>query len=134
MAGRLMKRFIIKLILSVLAFTTVLPMIPGIDFHGNVGSAVVLSLVFGVMLWLVELVVGFAATIWTVTTLGLALLWIVPLWIFGFWIMPALAFMGTAALLPQYLTVNGFMPAAIAGFVMLIISLLTGSKPKKKEE
>lgn len=129
-----MKRFIIKLALSVLAFTTILPMIPGIDFHGNLGAAALLSILFGLMLWGVEVVVGAIAAIWTVTTFGLALLWLIPLWITGFWIMPAVALMLTANLMPQYLTVNGFLPAAEAGFVMLVIGLLTGGKPGKKKD
>jgi uncharacterized membrane protein YvlD (DUF360 family) len=129
-----LKQFIIKIALSVLAFTTILPMIPGIDFHGNVASAVVLSLVFGIMLWGIELIVGAVATIWTVTTLGLALLWLIPLWITGFWVMPALALMLTADLMPTCLSINGFLPAAEAGFVMLLIGLLTNNKGKKKKK
>ncbi len=129
-----MKRFLIKLLLSVFAFTTVLPMIPGIDFHGSFIASVLLSIVFGFILWGVEVVTVLLAGIWTVSTFGLALLWLIPLWITGFWVMPAIALMLTANLLPQYLTINGFIPAAVAGLVMLVIGLVTGKQKKKDEE
>jgi len=61
----------------------------------------------------------------TVSSLGLSLLWLIPLWILGFWLLPAFALMLTADVMPQYLSISGFGPAAIAGIVMLLIGSLT---------
>lgn len=118
-------RLIIRLLLSAFAFTTILPMIHGISFHGGFWTASLLALVFFVLLWAVETICIALAAIWTIGSLGLALLWIVPLWIVGFWLLPAFALMLTSNLLPQYFTVGGFFPAAVAGLVMLFVALLT---------
>jgi len=120
-----MIRLIVKILLSAVAFIAVLPMIPGIDFHGNFITAVILSIIFGIMMWLVELVAFTIAAIWTVGTVGLALLWLIPLWIFGFWILPALALILVANSMPAYLTVTGWIPAVLAGLVMLAIGMAT---------
>ncbi|MBX9571600.1 MAG: phage holin family protein [Candidatus Obscuribacterales bacterium] len=118
-------RFISRLLLTAFAFTTILPMIHGINFHGNFGVALVLSLVFGVLLWAVEAVAKALAAIFTITSFGLALLWIIPVWILGFWILPATALIITADLLPHFLSIQGVFPAVLAGLVMLGIGLLT---------
>lgn len=118
-------RLLVRLLLSALAFTSILPMIHGISFHGSFWAGVILSAVFAVMLWVVELICTAMATILTVGSLGLALLWIIPLWIVGFWLLPAFALLLTSDFLPQYLTVSGFFPAALAGLVLLFVGLLT---------
>ncbi len=118
-------RILIRLGLMAAAFAFVLPQIHGISFHGNLAIALVLSLLFGLVLWLVEITVMALSAVLTVTSLGLALLWIIPAWILGFWVLPAVAMMITADFVPQYLTVSGFVPAALAGLVMLAISFLT---------
>ena len=128
-----MIRGVLRLVLTALAFVTILPMIPGIDFHGNFMSALLISLLFGLMLWLVELLVVFVAALWTVASLGLALLWLIPLWVIGFWVLPALALLLTAHFVPQHLTVTGFFPAAMAGLVVMFIGLLTSKSFKRKQ-
>lgn len=131
-----MKRLLLRVLLSILAFSMILPAIPGIDFHGNFLAAFALSIVFGVMLWLVEAIAVALAAIWTLSTFGLALLWLIPLWLIGFWLLPALALLLTAHLLPQYFTVTGFLPAALAGLVMLLIGVVTSdnnhNKPRRE--
>jgi uncharacterized membrane protein YvlD (DUF360 family) len=77
------------------------------------------------MLWAVETLTMGLAAIWTLGTLGLALLWLIPLWILGFWLLPAIALILTADVMPQSLSVDGFYPAALAGLVMLVIALAT---------
>lgn len=126
-------RGILRLVLTALAFVAVLPMIPGIDFRGGFLSALLISLLFGLMLWLVELGVGLIAALWTVASLGLALLWLIPLWVIGFWVLPAWALMLTAQFVPQHLTIAGFWPAALAGLVMMLIGLVTSNTFKRKK-
>ena len=126
-----MKRLLFRVILSMLAFSFVLPMIPGIDFHGKFVAALFLSVVFGLMLWLVEALAVTLAALWTLSTFGLALLWLIPLWVIGFWLLPALALLLTAQMLPQYFSVSGFFPAALAGLVMLFIGVVTSENNHK---
>ncbi|HIA51079.1 MAG TPA: hypothetical protein EYN91_03190 [Candidatus Melainabacteria bacterium] len=122
-------RILIRLGLMALAFAFILPQI-----HGNFAIALVLSLLFGLVLWLVEISVIALSAVLTVTSLGLALLWLIPAWILGFWLLPAFAMMITADFVPQYLTVNGFVPAALAGLVMLAISFLTRDEAWTRRE
>lgn len=120
-------RIVVRLILSAIAFTAILPMINGIDFHGNFLAALLLSIIFGIMLWAVEAIAVALAAVWTVGTFGIALLWIIPFWVLGFWVFPAFALKLTADIMPQYLTVSGFFPAVIAGLVMLGVGVLTSN-------
>jgi len=122
-----MLRLILKLVLTALTFVYILPMIPGISFHGSFMAALGLSVMFGIMLWVVELVAMAISAVWAVGTLGLALLWIIPFWILGFWILPAVALMLVAAVMPGYLSVTGWIPAILAGLIMLAIGLFTSS-------
>jgi uncharacterized membrane protein YvlD (DUF360 family) len=118
--------FLIRVVLKALAFMYLLPMIPGIHFHGGLVAAIVLALLFSLIFRAVELVALALATYLTITTLGLALLVLVPLWVFGFWICPAIALKVVAHFLPQWLTVAGWGPAILGGLLMLVIGMLTG--------
>ena len=120
-----MLRLLFKIVLSALAVTIIFPMISGIDFHGNFASAVGLSVMFAIMLWLVELAAVALSAALAITTLGVALLWLIPLWILGFWLLPAIALMLVANIMPAYLTVSGWGPAIVAGLVMLAIGMVT---------
>lgn len=122
-----MLRFILKLVLTALAFTSVLPLIPGIDFHGNFMAALLLAFFFGIFLWLVDLLAMTISTMLTIGSLGLALLILVPLWIFGFWLLPAVALKLLAGAFPDYLTILGWLPAILGGLIMLFIGVLTSS-------
>jgi uncharacterized membrane protein YvlD (DUF360 family) len=118
-------RLIIRVLLSALAFTTVLPMIHGFSFHGSFLIALAISVMFGIMLWAVETLTIAIAALWTIGSLGIALLWLIPMWILGFWLLPVLALILTADVVPQNLAISGFQPAALAGVVLLFICLLT---------
>lgn len=124
---------LIRLGLTAASFFFILPLIHGINFHGNFWAALLISVVFGLMLWLVELSAVALSAVVTVTSFGLSLLWLVPLWILGFWLLPAFALMLTADVMPQYLTVSGFGPAALAGLVMLVIGGITGTIERRSQ-
>jgi hypothetical protein len=64
-------------------------------------------------------------------TLGLALLFLVPMWLFGFWLLPAVALKLLAGLMPSYLTVSGWTPAILGGLIMLIIGIVTSGNPNR---
>lgn len=118
-------KLILKLVLTALAFTSILPWIHGISFHGNFVNALIMALFFGIMLWLVDLAAVALSAFLTISSLGLALLWLIPLWILGFWILPAVALKMVADFAPTYLTITGWGPAILGGLVMLFIGMLT---------
>lgn len=122
-----MKSFLLKLVLSALAFAFILPLIPGIHFHGGVVMALALSIFFGIMLWVVDLIAIALSALLTVSTLGLALLILLPLWFLGYWILPAIALKLLSDLMPQTLTVAGWFPAILGGLVMMAIGMITSN-------
>lgn len=134
MSKRFAMKAILKLLLTSLSFMFIFPLIPGITFHGGFGTAFWLSLLLGLMLWIVDLIALALGAFFTISSFGLALLWIVPLWILGFWLLPAFALKMLAEVVPGSLTIHGFLPAVYAGLVMLIIGTLTKSSRKPKEE
>lgn len=119
-------RFLIRLALKALAFIYILPMIAGIQFHGGFLAALGLALLFSLLLWGVEIAAMAVSAYMTVTTLGLALLVLIPLWILGFWLLPAFALKLVADFMPQYLSVASWTPAVLGGLLMMVVSMVTG--------
>lgn len=128
-----MKLFIIKLVVTALAFAVVLPMIPGISFHGGFLTAILVSLIFGVMLWFTDLVALAVSAMLTISSLGLALIWLIPLWIVGFWLLPAVALRLVADVMPGTLTITGWVPAIVGGLIMLFIGMFTTDTARLRE-
>ena len=116
---------LIRLVVKALAFMFLLPIIPGIHLHAGFLTAVVLAIFFSLTQWLVE--IGAAAlTAWlTISTLGLALLILIPMWILGFWLLPAVALKMVADLMPQYLSVGGWEPAILGGLLLFVVGMVT---------
>ena len=127
-----MLKFIARLVLMALVFMFVLPVIPGISFHGHFETAIIMSLVFGVASFLVDMFAVFLAAMLSISTLGLALLILIPLWFVGFWILPAVALKVVADFMPANLTIHDWMAAALGGLVMLIVNAATGKTNIRK--
>ena len=125
-----MIRFILKLVFTALVFIYVLPLISGISFHGGFVTGILLAFFFGIMLWIVDFLAMTISTMLTIGSLGLALLILIPLWVFGFWLLPAVALKLLAHFFPTYLTIAGWLPAIWGGLVMLFIGVLTSSFKK----
>jgi uncharacterized membrane protein YvlD (DUF360 family) len=120
-------RFLAQLMLKALAFLFLLPMVPGIHMHGNFVVAIGLAILFGIMQWVVE-VIAMALTAWlTVSTLGMGLLILVPMWILGFWLLPAVALKLVADLIPQHLIVAGWVPAILGSLILFVTNIVTSS-------
>ncbi|CAN5377398.1 hypothetical protein BH10CYA1_BH10CYA1_20700 [soil metagenome] len=126
-----MKSILIRVILIALAFYFVFPLIPGIDVHGGFVHVFVAAIIFGLFGWLVEVCAIALSAVLTVTTLGMALLVLIPLWLLGFWLLPAVTLKLMADFMPQTLTINGWVPAIEGGLLMLLIGIVTGGNPNK---
>lgn len=125
-----MKRFILRLILVACAFNFILPLIPGFQFKGDFLQAIFVGVMFSVIAWVVEFLAVTISTVMTISTLGLALLLIVPLWIIGFWLLPAVILKLTAEAIPEHLSIVGWLPAILGGLVMLIVGGITSDGSK----
>jgi uncharacterized membrane protein YvlD (DUF360 family) len=126
-----MQRQIIRLVLIALAFYFVFPMIDGIQIHGNFGHIFIAAIAFAFLGWLVETIALAISAVLTIGTLGLALLILVPLWLLGFWLLPAFVLKLLADFMPTYLTISGWVPAILGGLVMLVIGVITGGNPRR---
>jgi uncharacterized membrane protein YvlD (DUF360 family) len=118
-------RWLLRLLLTALTFAFVLPLIHGIDFHGGMIAALCLAILFGIMLWVVDVIAIMLTAALAVGTLGLALLWLIPIWILGFWLLPVFALKLVAHFMPSYFTVAGWEPAILGGLVLLLVGMLT---------
>jgi hypothetical protein len=120
-----MKRYLIRLVLFAVAFYFLFPLLPGVDFHGNFAHALLAGALFAFLGWLFELFAIFASAILTIGTLGMALFLLVPAWIFGFWLLPAVTLKAVASVMPATLQFAGWMPAIYGGLIMLAIGIVT---------
>ncbi|HMW91635.1 MAG TPA: hypothetical protein PKN86_01335 [Candidatus Obscuribacter sp.] len=127
-------RFLLKLSLTALTFIFILPHIGGITFHGGFGTALLVSLLFGFMLWLVDLAAIAISAMLTITSFGMALLWLIPMWVLGYWLLPCIALKLVSTLAPQALTIVGWTPAILAGLAMMIIGGVTSKLIGKKKD
>jgi uncharacterized membrane protein YvlD (DUF360 family) len=123
-----MFNFLIRLVVLGLAFHFVLPLIKGIEFHGNFTDALIAGAFFAIIGWAFEALAVTLSAIFAITTFGLGLLILIPAWVIGFWLMPAVVLKVVADMLPSYLTINGWLPAVWGGLVMLFIGVLTSKK------
>ncbi len=128
-----MIRALIRFLLGGAAFAFLLPLIPGITFHGNFVMALVVATIFSIAGWIVDLIAKILSAVFTITSLGVALLWLVPLWLLGFWLIPAVALKLVADMVPGFLTIHGWIPAIEGGLVMLVLGACTAKHPKKED-
>jgi uncharacterized membrane protein YvlD (DUF360 family) len=127
-----MQRYLIRLVLSAGALYFLFPMIPGVQFHGNFGYALLAGALFAFLGWIVEAVAIAISTILTIGTLGLALLVLTPAWLLGFWLLPAVALRWVANFMPATLSFSGWLPAIWGGLIMLLIGVATSGEVHKK--
>jgi uncharacterized membrane protein YvlD (DUF360 family) len=127
-----MTRHLIRLVLIAGSFYFLFPMIPGVQFHGNFMYALLAGVLFAVLGWIVESIAIALSTILAIGTLGLALIVLVPAWLLGFWLLPAVALRLVADFMPSTLAFSGWMPAIWGGLVMLCIGIVTSGDVQTK--
>ena len=123
-----MIRTIVRILLAAVAFAYVLPLIHGIAFHGSFLNATMLAIAFGVLFWIVDIIAIAVSAMMTISTFGLALLVLIPIWLVGFWLVPAFVLKLVSDMWPHYLTVVGWGAAFMGGLVMLGLSVITSDK------
>jgi uncharacterized membrane protein YvlD (DUF360 family) len=114
-------------------FRCALPAIPGFEFTGDLSNAAVMALAFSTIYWLLDKAAAATATLLSIATLGLALLILVPLWIVGFWVVPAVALKLVASVMPNNLHISGWYPAIIGSLLMVFVNIILGALTKRKK-
>jgi uncharacterized membrane protein YvlD (DUF360 family) len=127
MGGIAVMQMLLKIVLKALAFLFLLPMIPGIHMHANFIMAACLAIFFSLMLWVVDIVAVAISTYLAITTFGAALLVLIPMWLLGFWLLPAVALKLVADFMPEFLSVAGWGPAILGGLLLFIVGVITSS-------
>lgn len=127
-----MKRYLIRLLLIASAFYFLFPMIPGIHFHGNFIHALLAGALFAFLGWIVEFAAIAMSAVLAITTLGTALILLIPAWICGFWLLPAIVLRLVADFMPATLAFAGWIPAIWGGLIMLCIGILTSGDTHKR--
>ncbi len=127
-----MKRYLIRLVLMASAFYFLFPMIPGVQFQGNFLYALLAGALFALVGWFVEFLAIAISAILTIGTLGLALIVLIPVWLLGFWLLPAIGLRLVADFMPSTLSFAGWVPAIWGGLIMLFIGIVTSGDVHKK--
>jgi hypothetical protein len=127
-----MKRYLLRLVLIAATFDFIFPRIPGIDFHGTFWQALGVGVVFAFLGWVVESLAIALSAILTIGTLGMALLVLIPAWILGFWLLPAVVLRWVADVMPTMLSFSGWLPAIEGGVFMLLIGIATSGDTRKR--
>lgn len=123
-----MTRYLIRLVLIAAAFYFIFPSIPGIQFHGSFWYALGAGVLFAFIGWVVEAIAIALTAMITVGTLGLGLIVLIPAWLLGFWLLPAIALKFVADFMPAELAIQGWVPAILGGLVMLVIGVITSGQ------
>jgi hypothetical protein len=127
-----MIRYLVRLGLIASAFYFLFPIIPGVQFHGSFIHALLAGALFAFLGWLVEFAAIAASTVLAIGTLGMALILLIPAWLFGFWLIPAVVLRLVADFMPSTLTFSGWIPAIVGGLIMLCIGMATSADVYKK--
>jgi hypothetical protein len=127
-----MKNYFIRLVLIAGAMYFLFPHISGVEFHGSFVHALLAGALFAFLGWLVEFAAIALSAVLTIGTLGMALIVLLPAWLFGFWLLPAAVLRLVANFMPQTLSFEGWIPAIWGGLIMLVIGILTGGNARKK--
>ena len=126
-----MKRQLLRVLLIALALYFIFPHIDGIHVYGSFMHVFIAAIAFAFLGWLVESLAILLSALWAITTLGLALIVLVPVWLLGFWLLPAFVLKLLSHFMPTYINIFGWVPAIIGGLVMLFIGIITSGKPSR---
>jgi len=121
-----MKRYLLRIALIGSAVYFVFPMIPGTAFHATSLTAFNIGVLFTFLGWVFE---SLAIAISELLAIGpgLALRLLVPAWLLGFWLLPALVLRNLSDIMPESLAFSSWGPAIWCGLVLLCIGILTSS-------
>lgn len=121
-----MTRFIIRTLLTAVAFIFVLPHL-GFHFTGSFGSAVGYAVLFAIVAFFVDIIAFLAIGAFAVATMGLGLL----LGNIITWIVATFELKAMCWIFPGHFHNDGFGWTMLAALVMLVIGLIT--RPTKSK-
>ncbi|GEM_PF-258678 len=128
-----MVRLAIRVLITAFVFTYVVPMIGGAHFSGSFWpEGVIYGLLFAATAFVVGRALGYVTAALAIGTLGFGCLFVIPLYLFCFWLLPAAELMVLAHFFPQHLAFNGWGSAILAGLVLLFVNVVTTAERTKR--
>lgn len=130
-----MLKLALNVVLTAVLFCFVFPaLLPGsVTFVGEFWpTGVLYAGIFTLTAFAVNLVIGLAAMAFTVATLGIGAILLVLARIFLFWLIPAVQLMVFAHYFPEQFQVAGWIPAIIAGLLLMVVNIFTNSVTAKQ--
>lgn len=117
----------LTLVLSILAngflIAYLFPKLKGFNFTGKFWPE---GILYALGLELTALVVNLLVMVVVIMTFGLAIIPLAFFMIFGFWLVNAIYLKVLAHWFPQYLRIDGWAPAIIAGLILMVVGMLLG--------
>ncbi|MCA9805123.1 MAG: hypothetical protein KC777_24305 [Cyanobacteria bacterium HKST-UBA02] len=117
----------VTLLLSILAngflIAYLFPKLNGFTFTGKFWPE---GILYALGLELTALVVNLLVMVAVIVTLGLAIIPLAFFMIFGFWLINAIYLKILAHWFPQHLRIDGWVPAIIAGLILMVVGMLLG--------
>ncbi len=121
-----MIRILINAVITAAFFCFVCPeFVGGVQFHGDFfPTAILYGAAFSVVSFLVGAGILLAEGAFTLATKGLGLLVLIPLNVFGFWLLPAVQIEAMAHYFPAHFTVSSWGAAIWAGLLLMVVNYL----------
>jgi hypothetical protein len=119
-------RIALRILFTAVLFSFVFPKVAGgVQFHGQFWpNGVIDAAVFAVLA-----IAAFRFLIIVITAASgsdeTSLLKAIPLYVFAFWILPTIQLVVFGHIFPEQLTVVGWISALWAGFLLLLVNILT---------
>jgi uncharacterized membrane protein YvlD (DUF360 family) len=111
---------VLTILVNALLFRFLFPSLKGFTFTGSFGRAIL----YAIGLEFVGILLGLALVFFSLATLGLGLLVLVPCIFFGFWLVNAILLKILASWFPTYLSIQGWWPAILAGLILFVVDAL----------
>lgn len=130
-----MVRFIVRIFLTAILFCFICPKIAsGVQFHGQFWpDGVLYAAVFAVVAYLVTLGIKLAETVFSLATLGLGLLIVIPLNLLGWWLVPAIQLQVFSSYYPEQFSVAGWGSAIWVGLLLMVVNGMTAAITTEKK-
>ena len=123
-------KLVVRIALVTVAFLYITPYISGVKFHGDVGSALIASLVFNAAFLGLELLLGAIVFGINIGTLGIGTFISSSVKFVAALLAPSLVLLGLAKFMPNMVHIANYFPCAII-YGLMLGGIIWASVPEK---
>jgi uncharacterized membrane protein YvlD (DUF360 family) len=125
----LLIKLVLRFVLVTAAFLYVTPYITGVKFHGDIGGALIASLIFNAVFFGFELLMGCLVFGINITTLGLGKFISSSVSFLLAFFAPSLALFGLSKVMPNLVHIGSYYPGAIV-YGLMLAGIIWASQPE----